>query len=219
MLGGSKVLFLLLLVVSAVAQAAVQRAQPLAYGRWPLKALHENSNTRVFVNGDTLVRVVQLPERQIVDVFGVVFPADWPLVQAALSTLEQNKSIAVLTEFGGGTTGPIQGMMRILREKCPRGRCEIQTVVLSNAKCASNCITMFMMGDVRVAAETSQFGFHAATNGGQLAPGTVEKVYNGMGVSGVWLLRNRALFKSTALTYLKPQHLGDSNIVTKMLGH
>jgi|GEM_PF-3979976 len=192
--------------------------EPLVLGRWPKMMTDEDSNKKVFLNKEVLIRVVQLNSYQLIAVYGLIYYPDLPVIREATQALIHGKKTVVLPMFGGGQTGPILELRDAIRAKCPKEQgCSVETQVFSHAWCASNCITLFMMGDIRTATPTAKFGFHAAVLKGKIQSGLVEQIYGSAGIDQLWLSRHSQLFKSTNLTALLPSQLVGSNIYTRIL--
>ena len=128
--------------------------------------------------------------------------------------------ILVLSDLHGGVLKRAQKFAQEVKKKCQFPNCKITTVVPPGKKCSSACLVIFMIGDIRVAYKDSLFGFHTAAMSIDFLrisfkiPGAIEKYYGKAGISKQWINDNKDLFKTRKLTYLTPDLMTGSNIVT-----
>jgi hypothetical protein len=130
----------------------------------------------------------------------------------------------IVLDVFGGDLAVVNRMYDILRSKChDRGsqQCTITTQVEMFRYCASACIPLFMVGDKRIAAERSSWGFHqAAILGGYvMLPFMSEYVLREKGVNARWLKDNKELFSTLRVTWFEPRELNGSGIVTHIIQH
>jgi len=130
----------------------------------------------------------------------------------------------IVLDLFGGDLAVVNRVFDILRSKChDRGtqQCTITTQVEMFRYCASACIPLFMVGDRRMAAERSNWGFHqAAILGGYvMLPFMSEYVLRSKGVNAQWLRNNHELFSTLRISWFAPKELNGSGIVTHIIAH
>ena len=137
------------------------------------------------------------------------------------NNLRSGVDIHIYLRMFGGDLALVNKVFKKIRNKCHTkrySRCEITTEIEMFRHCASACIPLFMVGDKRIAGERTNWGFHqAATLGGYLKiPFMAEYVLRSKGVSQTWLKRNKKLFKGLKMTWLSPNDLSGSRIITHL---
>ena len=134
--------------------------------------------------------------------------------------LRNNVDIRLILNSSGGYQKLYTQLATSLKNACNSREtgCEITTFVSSKSRCSSACIPLFMAGDVRMASQSSIFGFHQAAiiPGALKIKGKAEKDLLESGVDSVWLRMNSHLFQTLEMTYLNPTVMNGSNIVTKI---
>ncbi len=95
-------------------------------------------------------------------------------------------------------------------------KCTITSLVESDAYCASACIPLFMVGDIRQAGRTAAFGFHQGSviPGALMIPFMAEGDLKKRGVNEEWLQARQEMFQSLEFTWLFPHEMLGSDIVT-----
>lgn len=146
------------------------------------------------------------------------------LLRALREKVSEGKDLRVVLALFGGELSFVNRIYTVLKNKCSdRGyrTCQITTVVEMFRHCASACVPLFMVGDRRLAAERSNWGFHqAATAGGYLMiPLMSETVLWQKGVSRDWLLHHHEMFRTLRITWLTPERMHGSNIITGIIPH
>jgi hypothetical protein len=109
---------------------------------------------------------------------------------------------------------------RALKESCDSAtsNCRITTFVPSGNRCASACVPLFMVGDVRRAGRKARFGFHSASLVHVAAPipGIAQRDLVNKGVDADWVAANQRYFESLEMSWLSPRDLAGANIVTEL---
>jgi hypothetical protein len=146
------------------------------------------------------------------------------LLKLLRERVEANLETKIVLDVFGGDLAVVNKIFAELKGKChDRGyqSCKITTEVEMFRTCASACIPLFMVGDIRRAAERSEWGFHQAALPGGLVmiPLMSEYVLRQKGVSAGWLEKNKKMFRTLKVTWLSPLELGGSNIVTQLTPH
>ncbi len=143
------------------------------------------------------------------------FVEDLDGLKAVQKKLIPDLPIRLVLHSGGGFQMRFNQLARSLRKACPKERCEITTVVES--MCASACIPLFMVGDVREASRYASFGFHqaAVVPGAVMIPRMAQRDLRRAGVDETWLQENDSMFQSLDITWRRPRQLHGSNIVTR----
>lgn len=145
-------------------------------------------------------------------------------LKAVRKLIKPGKDIVLNLNSGGGFQVKFNQLSKSIKEACyPNGpeskRCEVTTRVTSI--CASACIPLFMVGDVREAGRYASFGFHqaAAIPGALKIPGMAQRDLRKNGVNEAWLEANSFMFDSLDMTWLRPENMQGSDIVTDYLAH
>ena len=130
----------------------------------------------------------------------------------------------VILHMFGGDLALVNKAYKIIKSKCHSERysfCNIKTEVEMFRHCASACIPLFMVGDTRIAAERTNWGFHqAATLGGYLKiPFMAEYVLKSKGVNPNWIKKNKKMFSTLKMTWIQTEGLRGSNILTHIIAH
>jgi hypothetical protein len=146
------------------------------------------------------------------------------LLSLLKNRIEPGLDTLIVLDVFGGDLALVNKMYDLLKGKChDRGHssCEITTQVEMFRTCASACIPLYMVGDKRVAAERSEWGFHAAAivGGYVKIPFMSAYVLKTKGVNPVWLEKNKKMFSSLAVTWLSPLKMNGSNIITQVITH
>ncbi len=131
--------------------------------------------------------------------------------------LRPNVDIKLVLNSGGGYNVQFNRFFRALKRSCDSGtsNCRITSIVYSHNKCASACVPLFMVGDVRRAGRDARFGLHSAA----VVPGAVRIPWMAQnelirkGVDADWVSRHQSFFDSLRMTWLAPHQLRGSNIV------
>jgi len=134
--------------------------------------------------------------------------------------LRKNVDVRLIVNSPGGYQKLYTELAQSIKNACNSRDtgCEITTFVSSKSRCASACIPLFMVGDVRLASQYSSFGFHqsAVIPGALKIKGKAEKDLLKSGVDRVWLRMNSHMFQTLEVTYLNPTIMNGSNIVTRI---
>lgn len=134
------------------------------------------------------------------------------------------KNTKLILDVFGGDLAFVNKIYDVVRGICDGKKsrsCLIETEVEMFRTCASACIPLFMVGDIRKAAERSNWGFHqAATLGGYLIiPFMAEYVLRDKGVHPQWLEDHKSMFRTLKMTWLTPHDLHGSDILTHIISH
>ena len=136
--------------------------------------------------------------------------------------IKPGKDILLKLNSGGGFQVKFNQLSKAIKKACyPNGeeskQCEITTEVTT--MCASACIPLFMVGDIRQAGRYANFGFHQAAviPGALRIPGMAQRDLRKNGVNDEWLKANAHLFATLQITWLRPGELNGSDIVTNYL--
>ena len=136
--------------------------------------------------------------------------------------IKPGKDILLKLNSGGGFQIKFNQLSKAIKKACyPSGeeskQCEITTEV--KTMCASACIPLFMVGDIRQAARFASFGFHQAAviPGALRIPGMAQRDLRNNGVNADWLKDNAQMFASLNMTWLRPEQMIGSDIVTNYL--
>lgn len=136
--------------------------------------------------------------------------------------IKPGKNILLKLNSGGGFQVKFNQLSKAIKKACyPNGeeskQCQITTEVTS--MCASACIPLFMVGDIRQAGRYANFGFHqaAVVPGALRLPGMAQRDLRKNGVNDEWLKANAQLFAGLDITWLRPEELNGSDIVTNFL--
>lgn len=136
--------------------------------------------------------------------------------------IKPGKNILLKLNSGGGFQVKFNQLSKAIKKACyPNGeetkQCQITTEVTS--MCASACIPLFMVGDIRQAGRYANFGFHqaAVVPGALKLPGLAQRDLRKNGVNDEWLKANAQLFAGLDITWLRPEELNGSDIVTNFL--
>ncbi len=146
------------------------------------------------------------------------------LLSVLRDRIEPGLNTLVVLDVFGGDLAVVNKMFDLIKGKChDRGHssCQITTQVEMFRTCASACIPFFMVGDKRVAAERSEWGFHAAAMAGGYVkiPFMSSYVLKTKGVNSAWLEKNKTMFSSLQVTWLQPLQMNGSNIITQVIAH
>ncbi len=146
------------------------------------------------------------------------------ILNALRDRVESNLDTHIILDVFGGDIAVVNKIYDELKLKChDRGykACTITTEVEMFRHCASACIPLFMVGDKRIAAERTNWGFHQAAlvEGVILIPFMSEYVLRQKGVNSKWLKNNKAMFNTLKITWLEPLQLNGSGIITHIIGH
>jgi hypothetical protein len=138
--------------------------------------------------------------------------------------VEQGLDTHIVLDVFGGDIAVVNKVYDVLRGKChDRGyaSCEITTEVEMFRYCASACVPLFMVGDVRRAAERSNWGFHQAAlvEGFVMIPFMSEYVLRQKGVNAAWLKQKKSMFSTLEITWLQPLEMQGSGIMTEIVRH
>lgn len=135
--------------------------------------------------------------------------------------LRPNMDIRVVLHSGGGYQKLFNKLSASLKKACNKKEtgCEITTIVPSRYRCASACIPFFMTGDVRIAGRNAVFGFHqsAVIPGALKISGKAERDLLNSGVNAQWLEKHKHMFDTLDMTYLYPNQMNGSNIITRIV--
>lgn len=139
------------------------------------------------------------------------------LLNAIRDRLEFGMDLKLVLDVFGGDLAFVNKIYDALKAKNSR----IITEVEMFRTCASACIPLFMVGDERVSAERSNWGFHqAATLGGYvMIPFMSEYVLRTKGVNTAWLKKHKKMFQTLKITWLEALELNGSGIITKIKLH
>lgn len=166
-------------------------------------------------------------QTQTLKIKGTVIIASGEKLQTLLSAvdrLEPGRDTKVVLDMFGGDLAVVNKVYQKIKAKChDRGHssCVITTEVEMFRYCASACIPLFMVGDVRRAAERSNWGFHQAAlvEGFIMIPFMAEFELRRKGVNSQWLKHNKAMFNTLKISWRNPQELNGSGIVTHIVTH
>lgn len=167
-------------------------------------------------------------DKQTLRIKGAIIVADGESKNDLLSVLktriESNLDLHIALDMFGGDIAVVNKVYDILKTKCnDRGykSCDITTEVEMFRHCASACIPLFMVGDKRVAAERTNWGFHQAAliEGFIMIPFMSEYVLREKGVNKTWLKKNKKMFSTLAMTWLQPLEMQGSGIITRIIRH
>lgn len=146
------------------------------------------------------------------------------LLKVLSAKLKSGLNTHIILDLFGGDIALVNKVYSIIQRTCHSNRyssCEITTEIEMFRHCASACIPLFMVGDKRIAAERSKWGFHQAAliEGFLKIPFMAEYVLRSKGVNSAWLKRNKQIFKSLKMSWLKPYELNGSSIITHIISH
>lgn len=146
------------------------------------------------------------------------------LLKLFRESVEPGLDIHLVLDMFGGDIALVNKIYAALKGKCgDRGyrSCAITTEIEMFRTCASACIPLFMVGDVRRASERADFGFHEAAliEGIVPLPFMSEYVLRSKGVNAAWLARNGDMFTSLRVSWRTPVQLNGSGIVTVIVRH
>lgn len=135
-----------------------------------------------------------------------------------LKLIRKNVPVKLVLFSGGGYLKSYERLPKTIKKNCNSevSGCRVTTIVPTHAYCASACLNIFMIGDERIAGKYSRFGFHqgAALPGVLKIPGFAQKALIKSGVDRIWLENNKELFSSLEISWIYPNRLEGSNIVT-----
>ncbi len=141
-------------------------------------------------------------------------------VKEVRKLLRPGVDIRLVLNSGGGYIVQFNRLFRALKRNCDSAttNCRITAIVPSYNHCASACVPLFMVGDVRRAGRYARFGLHSASvvPGAVRIPRMAQQDLITKGVDADWLQANKRFFDSLELTWLAPHQLGGSNIVTEI---
>lgn len=186
------------------------------------------ARTLTFKQARYAVTLSHSPHAQDLGIKGTILSSKGEYDQSLLHFLgtwvRAGLDIKLNLDVFGGDLALVNKVYDVLKGKCDGKSsrpCQIETEVDMFRYCASACIPLFMVGDIRRAAERSNWGFHqAATLGGYLMiPFMAEYVLRGKGVHPQWLEDNKKIFRSLKMTWMRPHDLHGSNILTHIEAH
>lgn len=135
-----------------------------------------------------------------------------------IELIRKDIPIKLVLFSGGGFLANYEKLPKAMKKKCnsDESNCRITTVVPTYAYCASACLNVFMVGDDRLAGKSSRFGFHqgAALPGVLKLKGFAERSLRKSGLDHDWLKAHPELFATLEITFLYPNQLEGSNMVT-----
>ncbi len=167
-------------------------------------------------------------DKQTLRVKGVIIISDGESQSALLNILktriETGLDLQIVLDMFGGDIAVVNKVYDVLKAKCnDRGlkSCDIKTEVEMFRHCASACIPLFMVGDERVAAERTNWGFHQAAliEGFIMIPFMSEYVLKQKGVNAAWLKKKKSMFARLKMTWLEPLEMQGSGIMTTIVLH
>ena len=167
-------------------------------------------------------------DKQTLRVKGVIIISDGESQNALLNILktriESGLDLHIVLDMFGGDIAVVNKVYDVLKAKChDRGykSCDIKTEVEMFRHCASACIPLFMVGDKRVAAERTNWGFHQAAliEGFIMIPFMSEYVLRQKGVNAAWLKEKKSMFNTLKMTWLEPLEMQGSGIMTTIVRH
>jgi hypothetical protein len=138
-----------------------------------------------------------------------------------LKTIPKGRDLLIELDMFGGDIALVNKIFDLLKGKChDRGyqMCRITTRVEMFRTCASACIPLFMLGDHRMADRRADFGFHQAAliEGFLLIPFMSEHELLRRGVNPEWVIKNKEMFKTLRISWLRPHQMMGSNIVQEI---
>jgi len=134
----------------------------------------------------------------------------------------------VIGSSGGGYERAFVDFGNALRDVCHSNKrkavnCKVTTLL--EGSCGSACVILYLYGDIRMAAQYSNFGFHRKWLGHpnlviNSAQDTAEK-YIKLGANRDWLERNLNIFSDDQVngTFVRSPDLIDSGIVQEIVGY
>lgn len=136
----------------------------------------------------------------------------------AIDRIPRGLDTLIVMDLFGGDIAVVNKAFKRLKSICEdRGYrvCKITTQIEMFRHCASACVPLFMVGHYRKVSHFAKFGFHqAAIAGGWIKiPFMSERELRLKGVNEKWIKKNKHLFSTLKVTWLKPIDLNGSGII------
>ncbi len=133
--------------------------------------------------------------------------------------LKPGINVELILQSGGGFQLEMDKLSQAIKKACDSKTTECRVTTRVFDMCASACIPLFMVGDLREASSSAHFGFHqaAVAPGFLRIPGVAQGSLKEKGVNRDWLKENRQMFSSLQVTWLLPSEMQGSDIVTKII--